>query len=175
MLDINLASRIYLDHSKISKALWVASLSIALLLVSNLWQIFSDTQELSSLRSSLQAKVTGPGGRTVSEKEFSELTARINRMNSIITTRNKDWLILLDRLEQVIPDGVMLTEITADSQTKGYKFSGQALDFKKVRQVYEAMGSGELFTDVFLVSQSRLRVSDLQRGVAFTLTARVKQ
>jgi type IV pilus assembly protein PilN len=176
MLNINLASRIYIDNRKVSIVLWSAGGLSLLFLALNLWLAALSYQEFSQLKSSLVGGVTAMdnGARQVSEKDFQQMQEKLRFVNGILQRQNQNWLLMLDRLEQVVPDGVMLSSIEPDKQHDSLKIAGYALDFRKVRTLYEAMAAGTLFTDVALVSQSKVKVSEQQQGVIFSLTAKVR-
>ena len=175
MLEINLASRIYIDNRKLSIIIWLCGAVGLILLAVNAWLLVDQYQELQQVKGTVRAgaEKMRSGSRTVPEKDFQQLQEKIRFANGLLQRKGDQWLVLLDRLEQVLPDGVMLTGIEPETKSDSLKISGVALDFQKVRALYEAMGSGPLFKDVFLVSQSRVKVSDQQQGVTFQLAAKV--
>ena len=177
MLGINLATRVYVDNRKVSICIWLSGAICALFLIGNIWLTASGYQEFRQIATSIAAGLDNlrQGNRQISEKEFQQLQERIRFANGILQRKKQNWLFMLDRLEQVVPDGVMLTSIEPDKKTNALKISGVALDFKRVRTLYESLGSGTLFKDVFLETQSRVRVTEQQQGVTFSLTATVVQ
>lgn len=172
-MNINLATRIYLNTRRVSIVLTVITLLVLGGLSWVLWNTISDYQEIRSLRAMMARQSLSAGGKSVSEVEYQRVMGRVSLINSFLAARSTEWLVLLGSLEKVLPDGVMLTEISPE-QKGGYRISGHAIDFRRVRQLFERLSAGDLFTDVFLVSQGRLKVSDTQQGVTFTLTAKVK-
>jgi type IV pilus assembly protein PilN len=177
MLEINLATRIYIDNRKVSIVLWLAGILSLLFLAVNIWFAALSYQELDQLKGSIAGGMASldQGGRQVSEKDFQQLQERLRFANGILQRHNQNWLFMLDRLEQVVPDGVMLSSVDPDKQVNGLKITGYARDFRKVRTLYETMAAGTLFTDVALISQSNVKVSEQQQGVTFSLTAKVRQ
>lgn len=175
-MKTNLATRIYLDTRRFRLAFTVATLGAIAFLGWNIGETVSVYQEISSLRSMMARQSFAGGGKSVSEVEYQKTLSRVAMVNTFLTGRSTEWLTLLDSLEKVVPDGVMLTEISPGTgKQEGYRISGYATDFRKVRQIFERMSVGDLFTDVFLVSQGKVRVTDSQQGVSFTLTAKVKR
>lgn len=176
MLDINLSTRVYIDKRRLSQVLGLCVCAALLFIGGNLWFLWVQYQELTRIESNMRASAEkmSKGSRTIAEKDFQQLQENIRFANGMLQRRGQFWLQMLDRLEQVVPDGVMLTSVDPDRQSaSAIKISGMALDFRKVRLLYETMGSSALFTDVFLVSQTRAKVTENQEGVTFTLTAKV--
>lgn len=177
MLEINLASRVYIDNRKLTIVLSVCGVIASVLIVVNASLLLVQYQELTQIKSSIATGLDKMNKSTkpVSDKEYQQLQDKIRFANGMLQHRGYSWLIMLDRFEQVMPAGVMLTSIDPDMKTDSIKVSGVALDFQKVRTLYETMGSGTLFKDVFLVSQSRTKVGEQQQGVTFVLNAKVVQ
>jgi type IV pilus assembly protein PilN len=177
MLDINLASRIYIDNRKVSMILLAAAGLAILFLAGNIWLSVLAYQELLQVREAVAGGVNNlsKGARQISEKDYQLLQERIQFANGVLLRKNHDWLAMLDRLEQVVPPGVMLVSVDPDNQQRGLKISGYALDFRKVRTLYETMATGTLFTDVVLLSQSHVKVGEQQQGVTFAMVAKVVQ
>lgn len=175
-MKINLATRVYLDTRKIR--LFAAGLLTASLLFAgwNLREVVVIHQEIGSLRGIISRQTLSTGARTISEADYQRSVSAVTSVNSFLVRRSTDWLQLMDSLERVLPDGVMLTELSSDgSKGNVYRIGGYATDFQKVRRLFERMSEGDLFTDVFLVSQSRLKVSESQQGVSFAMTARLRK
>lgn len=176
-MKLNLATRIYLDTRRIRFSLGILTAASMLFLGWNIHQTVTVHQEIASLRAMIARQNLTSGSRTVSEVDYQKALARLSHINGFLSARSPEWVRLLDSLEMVVPDGVMLTEISpAGGKESGvYRINGYAADFQRVRRLFERMSAGDLFSDVFLVSQSRLRVTESQQGVSFTLSARVKQ
>lgn len=177
MLEINLASRVYIDNRKLTILLWMCGVIALVLIVVNASLLIVQYQELTQIKSSIATGLDkmNKSTRPVSDKDFQLLQDRIRFANYMLQHKGYNWLVMLDRFEQVLPEGVMLTSLDPDTKTDSIKVSGVALDFRKVRTLYETMGSSSLFKDVFLVSQSRAKVSEQQQGVTFVLNAKVVQ
>jgi type IV pilus assembly protein PilN len=177
MLEINLASRVYIDNRKLTIILSLCGVVAVVLIAFNASLLFVQYQELSQIKSSIANgfdKIK-KGTRQVSDKEYQQLQEKISFANRMLQHNGNYWLLMLDRFEQVLPEGVMLTSIDPDMKTDSIKVSGVALNFNKVRNIYETMGSSTLFKDVFLVSQSRVKIGDQQQGVTFMLNVKVVQ
>ena len=175
MLEINLATRVYVDNRKVSIVIWSLGTLCALFLLANIWLSYVQFMDLKQTKSDIDAGLANlnRGRKQISDKDFQLMQEQIKFANGVLMRKSHNWLQMLDRFEQVVPDGVMISAIEPDKATNTLRISGLARDFGKVRAMYEVMGGGPLFKDVFLTSQTRLKVTEQQQGVSFSMTAKV--
>jgi type IV pilus assembly protein PilN len=109
----------------------------------------------------------------VSEKEYQALLGKISFANSLIDKKTYNWLILLDNLELVVPDGMAITSIEPEPNGHGLKLTGIARGFSKLQLFLEHLEGSSFFTDVFLSSQSNKKLKDNSQGITFSVNCRV--
>lgn len=174
-LKINLATRTYLNTRQVDLSLALAVLLLGGWLLAQIVSAASLAGEQSRFREQirdLQQKARAEG-REVDEKEYKALLARVKFANQIIEKKSRDWLSLLGQLEAVVPDGIAITGITPDTKEPGLiKIAGAGANFNQVRRFIENLENAPYFSDIYLVSQAELRISDKQRGVSFTVTCK---
>jgi len=176
-LTINLATRTYINHGQLYLALSLVFLILLGILALNVWGISSRAGETSRIKGELaamQKKSVGSRGPAFTEPDYQRLLTHIHYANSVISRKTFNWVILLDHLESVVPDGVAVTKIEPDPKTKVLKLSGATLSFKRLRQLLENMEQSQQFSEIFLISQSDARVSDNQKGISFNITCQVR-
>jgi type IV pilus assembly protein PilN len=130
-----------------------------------------ETKKLNAKLNLLEGKVGATKGATINEKEYQALLARIKQANSIIEEKTFDWLMLLDRLEAVVPEGIALVSIEP-SKDGGLKLAGIAKNFGNLRKYMENLEDSRFFTEVYLVSQSDSQQSDGRHGISFNITCK---
>ncbi len=91
----------------------------------------------------------------------------------MIEQKSFDWLMLLDRLESVVPDGIAITAIEPSIKDGGLKLGGVAKGFGNIRKLVENLEDSKFFTDVYLVNQSEMQVSQAEKGLAFNISCKV--
>ncbi|ABQ26116.1 PilN domain-containing protein [Geotalea uraniireducens] len=174
-LKINLATRSYINTRQLNLAIAV---SIALLL---LWMFFNvkdiaynsgEMKRLTTDTTALDTKFKA-ASKGVPEKEYSTLLLKIGFANSIIEKKSVNWLVLLDNLEAVVPEGVAISAIEPDPKKQILKLSGAATNFNNVRQFVENLESSNFFTTVFLENQAEIKVGQSQKGISFTISCKV--
>jgi type IV pilus assembly protein PilN len=173
--SINLATRIYINTSRLNfLVVSVIALLVFFLLfnASNSAKDLKQLKELNQKLDLLEGKAGVAKGATINEKEYQSLLSRIKLANSIIEEKTFDWLMLLDRLEAVVPEGIALVSIEPSSKDGGLKLAGIAKNFGDLRKYMENLEDSRYFTDVYLVSQSDSQQSDGRQGVSFNITCK---
>lgn len=174
-INVNLATRYYYDNRKINIILAVAGALLLLLLVILFGVAVANLGEISRLKKE-QAKLDVKQkklGRAVSEKEYGALLSRIGQANAMIEKKAVNWLELLNRLEEVVPDGIAITSIDPDQKTRELKIAGAARNFAAIRLFLENMERSPNFPDVLLLNQKELKVTEKQQGISFEISSRL--
>lgn len=174
-LKINLATRYFLDTRKLNSA-FAAAIALLLLFaffsVKGLAENAGHEKRLEGELTKLQARFA-TSAKGVSEKEYKELLKKISSANSILKKRGFNWLLLLDRLEVVVPDGVALSSIEPKLKDGTLSLSGNAKEFRNLRTFVENLEGEPHVSDVFLQNQSEIKKGADQKGIAFTVTCKV--
>jgi type IV pilus assembly protein PilN len=175
---INLATRPYLDQRKVRHGCVAVMVLLLALLAWNVSRLSSNLGELRRLgaeNADLEARLTSrPTG--VSEKEYARLLASIRFYNDVIERKAFSWLGLLDRLENVTPEGVALVSLTPDKRGTELKLDGRAKRFGGVRSYLERLEESRAFTDILLLSHRELALNEGgkgDKGVQFAISCRV--
>ncbi len=169
---INLATKTYINQKQLTWALAAGSIVLLFFLLINI-KIFDfnagEIHRLTKIEADSAAKHVATR-RTVTEEEYTRLLASIKQANGIIERKAFNWLILLDRLESVVPAGVSLSAVEPGVKEQTLKLSGTALHFKNLRQFMENLEASMFFTDVFLLDQGEAKASENQKGTTFNIT-----
>ena len=172
---INLATRIYIDKRQLQFYMVFAVVLLVAVLFLSVGIIAGRGKEIQRYKSELasldqRSKVVTKG---VSEKEYKALLSRITFANNVIDKKRYNWLALLDKLEQVVPEGVAISSVEPDPATHGMKLPGVAKNFGRLRAFMEKLEESKSFTDVYLSSQAETTLEDKTKGITFTLTCKV--
>jgi type IV pilus assembly protein PilN len=173
-LTINLATRRYVNLRRLNAGLLLGFLVLGTLLVFKVSEVAKNQAELGRIKN-LAATAGNPPGAKVSAAELQALAVRISFANELIQKKTVSWLTLLDRLEEVVPEGVALTEILPDPRTpQQLKLSGVARSFANLRSFLERMEQSQAFSEVYLMSQSDTKVGLTQQGLTFSVACKVE-
>lgn len=172
---INLASRIYLDHRLLNR---VAFCIIAALIAMTGWNVIrvaSNVGEQSRLSAEIAAIQSRLGSRPrgISETESNRQKTSIRFYNEIIERKSINWLNLLERLENVIPEGCSLSSLSQGKDQGEWNLAGRARSFKVVEQFLERLESSEKVSNVLLLSHQNLTLDEKVRGIQFTISFNV--
>lgn len=176
-LTINLATRIYINKRRLNFFIIAAFALMVLLLLVNVRNIataFGNVQRLNHGIAILEGKTRKVASEAVPDKEYQAILARIKFANGLIEQKTFDWLSLLDKLENVVPDGITITSIEPSPKDEGLKLAGMAKNFGNLKKFMENLEDSQYFTDVYLVGQSDAQVTPDQKGIAFNITCKAK-
>jgi len=171
-LTINLATRRYINLRRLNALLVACFLLLGALLIFKVREVAYNQAELARIRQ-LSASTGGRPGQTVSEAQLQALSARIRFANGLIEKKTTNWLSLLNRLEEVVPDGVSLTQLEPSQREQLLKVNGAARNFASLRTFMENLEQSENFSEVYLLSQNEKKVGLTQQGIDFAITCKV--
>ena len=173
-LTINLATRRYLNLRRLNAWLIVGGLIALALLVFEVRECAYTQGELQRIRAAEAALGKRPSAApAVSEPRLKAQAARFAFANALIRRKTVNWLRLLDCLEEVVPNGVALSQIEPDQRDQLLKVSGVARGFDNLRALLENMEQSRNFSEVYLLSQSETKVGLTQKGITFAVTCKV--
>lgn len=171
-LKINLATRTYIDSTRLNVAVSFIVVLLLLALFFAIRAVATSAGEIRLARNEL-AKLEGKGKGKVGEKEYQDLLARIGVANAIIARKSYDWLRLLDNLEGAVPDGVAMTALEPEPGGNGLRLSGVARSFTELRRFMESLEEAKFLSDVYLNANAETKVGESQRGMTFSITCKV--
>ena len=185
-LTINLATRRYVNLRQLNAVLAVCFAVLALLLVYLVREVATNQAEINRIKGQMAAASRGPAGAPpIPAAQMSELDAKIAFANTLIDRKTVNWVGLLDKLEQVVPAGVMVTQVEPAAQagegerekkgTQTIKLSGVALSFANLRALLETMERTPGFSDVLILNQGDFKVGASQRGYTFSVSCKVSR
>lgn len=92
----------------------------------------------------------------LSQKELAHQQQKLEGINVILERHSSQhWLLQLDELERLVPDGVALTRLEPDSKV-GLILNGRCKSFADLQRLMESLTKSSRFTEAVLVSHSPL-------------------
>ena len=176
-LTINLATREYVDMRRLNLSIAVSLFILVVILLINARNIASDLGDMERLQrgiSVFEGKSKVSKKAEVPEKDYQALVDKIKFANGIIEKKSFDWLVLLDRLESVVPDGVGIASIEPSDKNDNMKLTGVARNFGALRKLVENLEDSGFFTGIYLVSQSEFRGPEGDKGTGFDISCKAK-
>jgi type IV pilus assembly protein PilN len=172
-LTINLATRRYLNLRQLNAFLVAGLLLLSVLAVLKVREVAYNQAELGRVGKLLAAPEAKPGSPAVTQAQLQALKGEILFANGLIQRKSVDWLQLLDHLEEVVPDGVALTEIAPPGRDQLFKISGVTRSFGSLRRLLENLEQSKNFSEVYLLSQSEAKIGQTQEGITFAVVCKV--
>jgi type IV pilus assembly protein PilN len=170
----NLATRAYVNRKHLNIAMAAALTLLLILFFLQLRLVLHNTAEikhLSSVQASLEAR-SKKQGIVFSGSDYTKLLADIKFANTIIHRKTYDWIGLLNKLENVIPQGVTLSSVSPDTKQRTLKISGLSLNFGHIRQFMENLEDSNFFSDVYLEKQDESKATDDRKVISFSITCK---
>ncbi len=162
---LNLASRTYLNRRAVYAFYGFISAVLVILLVMNLTFFFRSHAQSSQLKERMAELTSELASLRGTDADFSpavqtRLREKISFANELIRKDSFHWIALLDRLEEVLPDGVRIREIQPDHKEASLKLSGLARSLKDLRHFLDRLMLSNGFSDVYLLQQARSENED---------------
>lgn len=175
-LNINLATRTYVNGRRLNAVLAVLFAVMLVVLLLEIRSIASTAGEIGRINGEIEEmeRKSAGGVRKVSEQEYQKLLVQVRHANAIISRKSFSWITLLDNLESVVPEGVAITQIEPDPKTKGLKIAGATQSFSRLRTLLENMEISSAFSDIYLLTQTQARVGESQKGLTFSVNCQVR-
>ena len=128
MLDVNLSTRPFYNERAVHLALGAAGLAAGAALVAGLLQASTLSRERALLTAAAErdedalrenAATAAAVSREVRAEDAERLAAAAAEANALIDRRMFSWTEFFNRIEQTLPDGVMLTSVRPDVAADG--------------------------------------------------------
>ena len=172
---INLATRTYFDNRQLGRLAFCAIVLLLAILGWSVSRVASNMGEQSRLNAEIAIIQDRLGTKSgaFSEAELSRQKTRIRFYNEIIDRKSLNWLSLLEKFEDVAPEGISLSSLLQGKNKGEWTLDGRSRSFKTVRQFFEKLQASKNFTDVLLLSHKSMNAGENVSGVEFTISCKV--
>lgn len=173
-LTINLATRRYINKRRLNAWLAAGLIILGFLLVYQVRAIANNQVKIDGIKKESARATSGAAtGVTVTPDQMKALEARIAFGNELIDRKTVNWIALLDKLEEVVPAGVALTQVEPLLKEQSLRIGGTARNFMALRVLLENMEQSPNFTEVYLMSQNDVKVGKNEEGLGFSISSKV--
>ena len=156
-ININFASRGYLFFKKVY-VIFMAALVVGAGVFAAEYHAFQDAaskeaalgRRLATLeRAHLEAEKRVEGlKKSIPAGEMRSLAKQADFANAAISTRVFSWTAFLNRLEDIVPDGVGITSVSPDFQSLSIIISGSALSMDLAAEFLDRLTKSPYFEDI---------------------------
>jgi Tfp pilus assembly protein PilN len=117
-------------------------------------QVEARLQELRQVRAGQQPVVeTDP-------KALLSLRQEVALANDILARDSFRWTVMLDRLEEVVQDGITIRSLQPDYREGSLRLSAAARGLPQLSGFLDGLLASGYFTDVYLLDQASTKVKD---------------
>ena len=170
----NLATRTYINSRQVNLVLAGVAFVMVAFAVGLTYLVlvnYGEEQRLRNEVAAVDARVKA-SGKGIADKDYQALLGKIKVANAIIQRKSFNWLGFLNWMEVVVPDGVMVTSLEPSLKDGKLKISGVARNFNFMRKFLENLEDSKFFTDIYLLSQTEVKVDETQKGVSFSVSCK---
>ena len=177
-LRINLASRPYLNRRAVWHWLLLLGGGLLLVLIINLNFGLTNYQHLRQLEArhaELDQQLSGLKGVAgqYSPEKFEQIRKQVDSVNRLILADEFQWTVLLNRLEELVPDDVSISSIQPDYKARGLRMEGVAKDVSAMMDLLDRLLASNDLNQVYLLRQAETEKRDRRTNlVAFSLEIR---
>ena len=86
--------------------------------------------------------------KNIPASEIKTLATQASFANAAISTRVFSWTAFLNRLEDIVPDGVGITSVSPDFQSLSISISGSATSMDKAAEFLDRLTKSPYFEDI---------------------------
>lgn len=170
---LNLTTTRHIDQRVVTLSLMVIIVVSLLVTVYNAFRVAQNHADIRKVEGQLAA-ITGEfqKGTGVSEKEYNALRASVTVVNDMLEQKNKEWLLLFQRLEETVPPGVAIINCSPDMKNRLLKLQCEATNFASMRRFVESLQGSPHFHDVSLETHAISDGNDGPPRVTFSLSCK---
>ncbi len=179
LLQINLASRTYVNRRALYGSYAVVGGLLCLLLLFNidfLLRLQAHGAKMTAQLAEVEATLLDQGGRkdpAIAPEELKKRQKDVAFANEILMREGFRWTELLDRLEDVAVDGISIRALQPNFKEKSLSLSGVAREVRDLRRYIDRLIAESSFSEVYLLSQSTVKIKDNLGGehqaIAFSI------
>lgn len=169
--NINLSKRPAFDRRSVNLLCGGVLLFLVVLLAINVRNLVVTDAVLTRMQQQLQRseKTSVLPGPT--DKDLQGLKSKVDFANKLIRQKTRDPLVLLNHLEQVTPDGVVLTSLQPAEKDGLLKLEGNARNFTMIQTYLKKLYASGIFREPLLLSQAPNTASG--QGISFSISCKV--
>lgn len=175
-LDLNLATRRYINRRTVSLWLTLIGLFLTLLLVLSLFYSLQNYRQMAQIDQNLDelnkqlAQVHGVKVEEFTPETYAEVMKRVDLVNQMIDADHFRWTELLGRFETLLPDDVSIVGLQPTYKDKSLKISARARTVTDMTEFLDRLMATDDFKDVVLFSHA-VNEEPQQNGIAKSFVA----
>ncbi len=159
MVTINFASRNYRAVASAVRVLFGAAVVLALIALGMLWKSALLRKDLSEMNQKLTVAETEDKQVKFTLLEREKLVNDLNEMSGLVEARKFSWTLVFTSLEEAVPTGVALKNVTFSPKDRILSIEGMAQSPEALRDLMVGLEKSTSFTKPYLKHQS------LEKGI----------
>jgi Tfp pilus assembly protein PilN len=163
-LTLNLADRSYVHKRTLYLfyAVVLAGMAICSAVQGGLLLRLHQQQEQveTHLRELLQSKAGRQPAAELEPRALQTLRQEVALANDILSRDSFRWTVMLDRLEEVVQDGITIRSLQPDYREGSLRLAASARGLPQLSSFLDRLLASGFFSDVYLLDQASTKVKD---------------
>ena len=167
-LDLNFASRRYVNRRAINRAYWGVATALLCLLVWGIslslltrGHILQSQSQLAALQQDEQ-ELLGTQSVPLDSQRLEEIRQEFARDQKLLDQDSFRWTALFDRMEHLLPAGVSLRGFKPDYEARTLSIDGVAKDLSSLQKFLDHMLDADSISKAYLNRQAAVKVHDTE-------------
>ncbi len=169
---INLSTQTTFDRRSVNILCSALLFSLSFLLLLNGRNLFITDAALTRMNRQMEASPETSPLPALTDKDMQALKSQVDFANKLIYKKTKNMLLLLNHLEQVTPEGVVLTSLHPAEKDGLLKLEGNARNFPLIQTYLRKLNASGVFREPLLLSQTLSNNSPNQE-IGFSISCKV--
>lgn len=164
-LSLNLASKRYLNRRALNLGFGLVALILVIVLILQAQGYLRDRRLMATYQAhlgDLRTQLRGKLPERMNPETLTEQSIAYEQAKSLLKRDAFQWTVLFDRMESLLPEGVILTSFNPDYAENSLKINGIARDLARLQELIDRLYDDD-FTQVYLNNQAEASIED-ERG-----------
>lgn len=163
-LSLNLASKRHVNRRALNLGFGLVALVLVVVLILHSQIYVQDRRLMAAYQAhldDLQTQLHGKLPERMNPATLKEQRIAYEQAKNLLERDAFQWTALFDRMESLLPEGVILTSFNPDYAQNSLKINGIARDLGHLQELIDRLYSSD-FTQVYLHSQAEESIEDGQ-------------
>jgi len=165
-LDLNFASRHYVNRRLVSKAYWLVAIGLLCLLIWTFSQCLFARDQIQKSKGQLaviaqeEREVLGTKSVSLDSLNLDEIRSKFTTNQMLLDQDSFRWTALFDRMEILLPAGVSIRRFQPDYEKQSLAIEGVAKNLSALQQLLDRLLEADTISNAYLQRQSETKVRD---------------
>lgn len=165
-LDLNFASRRYVNRKAVTKGYWLAAIVLICLLIWFVSHCLLTQQQIAQSESQLitlaqdEKEILGIKSVSLDSQQIADLRSEFARNQQLLNQDSFRWTALFDRIEELLPKGVSIRGFKPNYEKRTLALEGVAKDLGRLQTLLDRLLESDSISNAYLSRHAEKKVKD---------------